>query len=109
MTTSVAFRVAPATRMAHVHYAIRDLAVAAANVAAQGHNILYLNIGDPNKYDFPAPPHMVEAAERAIREGYNGYGESLGEKPAVEAIRRRAYANGFRDIQGIAVASAPAS
>ena len=43
----------PATRMANVRYAIRDLAVLADEVARQGHKILYLNIGDPCKYDFP--------------------------------------------------------
>ena len=103
MTTNLTFRIAPATRMANVSYAIRDLAVVADKVARQGHKILYLNIGDPCKYDFPTPPHMVEAAARAMRDGFNGYGESLGERSAVEAIRARAEASGFQGIQGIMV------
>jgi len=103
MTSNVTYRIAPATRMENVSYAIRDLAVVADQVARQGHKILYLNIGDPCKFDFPTPPHMVEAVERAMHDGLNGYGESLGEKSAVEAIRSRAEAKGFKNIQGIMV------
>jgi alanine-synthesizing transaminase len=89
--------------MANVCYAIRDLAVVADQVASQGHDILYLNIGDPNKFDFPTPPHMIEAAARAMRDGFNGYGDSLGERSAIKAIRARAEARGFQNIQGIMV------
>jgi len=103
MSTHVTYRIAPATRMANVSYAIRDLAVVADQIARQGHKILYLNIGDPCKFDFPTPPHMLEAAERAMRDGYNGYGDSLGEPSAVNAIRARAEANGFLNIQGVMV------
>ncbi len=91
----------PATRMANVRYAIRDLAVVADEVARQGHKILYLNIGDPCKFDFPTPPHMIEAVLKAMRDGHNGYAESLGIKPAIDAIRKEAERNGFRDIQSI--------
>jgi len=89
--------------MANVRYAIRDLAVVADEVAREGHKILYLNIGDPCKFDFPTPPHMIEAAEKAMRDGFNGYGESLGIKPAVDAIRLQAERDGFKDIQSIFV------
>lgn len=102
-TTKVMFHIAPSNRMANVSYAIRDLAVVADQVAQQGHRILYLNIGDPAKFDFPTPPHMVEAAARAMRDGFNGYGDSLGEASALRAIRARAEARGFRNIQGIMV------
>ena len=95
--------VMPATRMANVRYAIRDLAVVADEVARQGHKILYLNIGDPCKFDFPAPPHMIDAVLKAMRDGHNGYAESLGIKPAVDAIHTEAERNGFRDIQSIFV------
>ena len=87
--------------MANVRYAIRDLAVVADEVAREGHQILYLNIGDPCKFDFPTPPHMIEAVHKAMRDGHNSYGESLGIKPAIDAIRRQAEANGFKDIQSI--------
>ena len=91
----------PATRMANVRYAIRDLAVVADEVARQGHDILYLNIGDPCKFDFPTPPHMIDAVLKAMRDGHNGYADSLGIKPAIEAIHNQAERNGFRHIQSI--------
>ena len=103
MTTNVTHQITPAKRMANVSYAIRDLAVVADQVARQGHEIMYLNIGDPCKFDFPTPPHMIEAAERAMRDGFNGYGESLGEHSALNAIRAQAEAKGFQNIQGIMV------
>ena len=102
MPTQVA-EVVAADRMANVRYAIRDLAVVAEEVAREGHNILYLNIGDPCKFDFPTPPHMIEAVHKAMVDGHNSYGESLGIKPAVEAIRRQAEKDGFKDIQSIFV------
>lgn len=89
--------------MANVRYAIRDLAVLADEVARQGNKILYLNIGDPCKYDFKTPPHMIEAVNKAMADGYNGYAESLGIKPAVDAIRHQAERNGFQNIQSIFV------
>ncbi len=92
-----------AERMQHVRYAIRDLAVVAEQVARQGHEILYLNIGDPCKFDFHTPPHMIEAVLKAMVDGHNGYAESLGIKSAIEAIRHEAERKGFRDIQSIFV------
>jgi alanine-synthesizing transaminase len=93
--------VLPASRMVNVRYAIRDLAVLADEVASHGDKILYCNIGDPCKYDFPVPQHLLEAVTKAMRDGYNGYADSLGIKPAVEAIRHEAEREGFQNIQGI--------
>lgn len=103
MPTQQAANVLAAKRMANVRYAIRDLAVVADEVAREGHKILYLNIGDPCKFDFATPPHMIEAVHKAMLDGHNSYGESLGIKPAVDAIRHEAEANGFKDIQSIFV------
>jgi alanine-synthesizing transaminase len=103
MISKLSYHITPASRMVNVSYAIRDLAVVADQVASQGHQILYLNIGDPCKFDFPTPPHMIEAAERAMRAGFNGYGDSLGERSALNAIRAHAEASGFQNIQGIMV------
>lgn len=96
-------KVQAAARMEHVRYAIRDLAVVADKVAGEGHKILYLNIGDPCKYDFRTPPHMIEAVHKAMVDGQNGYAESLGLKPAVEAIHHEAERNGFKDVQSVFV------
>src|SRR5437762_11839765 len=103
MPTKAATEVLAEHRMANVRYAIRDLAVVADEVAREGHKILYLNIGDPCKYDFPTPPHMIEAVKKAMVDGHNGYAESLGIKPAVDAIRHEAERNGFKDIQSVFV------
>src|SRR5271169_3633435 len=103
MPTKTATEVIAAKRMANVRYAIRDLAVVADEVARQGHKILYLNIGDPCKFDFPTPPHMIEAVLKAMRDGHNGYADSLGIKPAIDAIHDEAERSGFRDIQSIFV------
>ena len=101
MVTKAVAEVMAASRMMNVRYAIRDLVVTADEVAREGHHILYLNIGDPCKFDFHTPPHMIEAVLKAMVDGHNGYAESLGIKPAVEAIRNEAERNGFRDIQSI--------
>jgi len=101
MPTNQITEILPATRMANVRYAIRDLAVVADEVARQGHKIVYLNIGDPCKFDFPTPPHMIDAVLKAMRDGHNGYAESLGIRPAVDAIHNDAERNGFRHIQSI--------
>ena len=101
MVTKAVTEVVAASRMVNVRYAIRDLVVTAEEVAREGHQILYLNIGDPCKFDFHTPPHMIEAVLKAMVDGHNGYAESLGIKPAIEAIRNEAERNGFRDIQSI--------
>jgi len=101
MVTKALPEVLAASRMANVRYAIRDLAVTADEVAREGNQILYLNIGDPCKFDFHTPPHMIEAVLKAMVDGHNGYAESLGVKPAIDAIRSQAEAAGFRDIQSV--------
>ena len=101
MVTRAVAEVMAASRMINVRYAIRDLTVVAEEVAREGHEILYLNIGDPCKYDFHTPPHMIEAVLKAMVDGHNGYAHSLGIPPAVEAIRHQAERDGFRDIQSI--------
>jgi len=90
-----------AGRVEHVRYAIRDIAVLAEEVARQGQRILPLNIGDPLKFDFATPPHIIEAVVKAMREGRNGYAPSSGIPEAVEAVRAEAERKGFRSIQSI--------
>jgi alanine-synthesizing transaminase len=90
-----------ATRMEHVRYAIRDIAVVAEQLAREGKDILPLNIGDPLKFDFETPPHLIEAAARAMRDGKNGYAPSLGVEEAREAVRREAERKGLRGVQEV--------
>ena len=42
---------------------------------AQGRKIIHLEIGQP---DFPTPRHIVEAGQRALDEGWTGYGPTPG-------------------------------
>src|SRR5689334_3342292 len=84
----MSLEVAPSRRVEHVRYAIRNIVSAAARLEAQGRPILYCNIGDPLKFDFRTPPHLVEAVTRALREGDNGYGPSAGLLEAREAVAR---------------------
>ena len=90
-----------AQRMAHVHYAIRDVAVLGDQLAREGNEILHLNIGDPLIFDFHTPPHLIEAVYRAMRDGKNGYAPSLGIDEALEAVRAEAERNGLRNIQSV--------
>src|SRR5208337_1766545 len=90
-----------AARLERVRYAIRDMAVLAEQLAREGKTILPLNIGDPLIFDFRTPPHLIEAVEKAMRDGRNGYAPSLGIPEAVEAIRAEAARKGIRNIQSV--------
>lgn len=74
---------------ARVHgftYAIRNVVAEARKVEASGRTVRYLNIGDPIPFGFQPPPHLVEAVERAMHDGHNGYTASVGVTPAREAV-----------------------
>jgi aspartate aminotransferase len=60
-----------------------DVLVRARALEAQGRSIIHLEIGEP---DFPTPPHIVEAAKRALDEGYTHYGPTQGLPELREAI-----------------------
>jgi aspartate aminotransferase len=49
----------------------------------QGRNIIHLEIGEP---DFPTPPHVVEAGQRALGEGWTKYGPTPGLPELRESI-----------------------
>ncbi len=101
--TTRQLRVAAATRLERVRYAIRDVAVVAEQLVREGKQILPLNVGDPLKFDFRTPPHLVEAVARAMRDGYDGYAPSAGLEDALEAIRSEAERKGIRNIQSVFV------
>ncbi len=98
-------RIVPAARTEDIKYAVRDIVVLAQKVAATGRKMLYLNIGDPNLYDFAPPAHMVEAVARAMRDNRNGYTASSGLPEAVEAIRAEADRVGIRGVRHTYVTS----
>src|SRR5207249_9907468 len=55
----------------------------ARKLEAQGRNVVHLEIGEP---DFPTPPNIVEAAERALRDGFTHYTPAGGLLPARQAV-----------------------
>ena len=69
-----------------ISYAIRDVVIPARELEKKGYEILHLNIGDPNKYDFDTPQHMKDALYQAAQEGYNGYAPSEGYLELRQAI-----------------------
>ena len=69
-----------------VEYAIRDITAYAKKVKAQGREIIYLNIGDPVKFDFPTPPHIKKALIDAVNADENYYADSEGLPELRQAI-----------------------
>lgn len=75
-------------RIGRFSYAIRNIVVEAQRVAAAGKRVRYMNIGDPIAAGFKTPPHLIEAVEKALRDGHNGYGPSAGIPSAREAVAK---------------------
>ena len=95
--------IVPAKRTENITYAVRDIVVLANEVAKTGKEMLYLNIGDPNLFDFEPPKHLVEATYQAMLRNKNGYSPSSGIKEAVEAIRKEGTRKGIENILDIFV------
>ena len=72
-----------------VSYAIREVVLPARELEKKGVEVLRLNIGDPNKYDFDTPQHMKDALYEAANEGHNGYSPSEGDFELRNAIIER--------------------
>jgi alanine-synthesizing transaminase len=75
-----------AQRVDRFTYAIRNIVVEAKKVEASGTRVRYLNIGDPNQFGFLTPPHLIDAVDRAMRDGHNGYTASAGIVEAREVV-----------------------
>ena len=75
-----------ASRIGGFVYAIRNIVAEARRVEAAGTQVRYLNIGDPITFGFKTPPQLVEAVERALLDGHNGYAPSVGIAAAREAV-----------------------
>jgi alanine-synthesizing transaminase len=93
MPASTAIR--PAARVRGFTYAIRNIVVEAKKVEATGRKVRYLNIGDPIPFGFKTPPHLVEAVDRAMRDGHNGYTASVGIESARQAVAAEWTARGM--------------
>ncbi len=97
--------IVPAQRTEQVTYAVRDVVVLAQQVAASGVPMSYLNIGDPNLFDFETPPHIIEACHQAMLANKNGYAPSSGIASAVDAVRRQADRSGIQSVQHVYITS----
>lgn len=73
-------------RISNVEYAIRDITLHARRYEKSGTKIIYLNIGDPVKYDFPTPEHIKRALIDAVLNNFNYYADSEGILELREAI-----------------------
>jgi alanine-synthesizing transaminase len=76
-------------RISHVEYAIRDITLHARQYEKSGRKIIYLNIGDPVKYDFPTPDHIKKAMIDAILNNFNYYADSEGILELRQAIVKK--------------------
>lgn len=74
------------SRLEPLKYAIRDLVPIAREVEKTGRKVIYLNIGDPLKFDFDTPQHIKDALCRAIAEKWNFYSSSEGIEDLRKAI-----------------------
>ncbi len=78
-------KIEAAWRTAEVEHALRDLVPLAEEEEARGKKVIYLNIGDPNVFDFYTPKHIIEAVVSRI-DRREGYSNALGSREAREAI-----------------------
>src|SRR5208337_2977659 len=65
-----------------------EVLVKARALEARGKSVIHLEIGEP---DFATPPHIVEAAKRAIDEGWTHYGPSQGFPELREVIAQHIF------------------
>lgn len=98
-----ATKIIPSQRTENVKYAIRDITVLAAQVAKTGKEMLYINIGDPNVYDWKTPKHIIDATYQAMLDNHNGYSPSSGIPQAVKVIETEAHKNGIDNVLDIFV------
>ena len=72
-----------------------QLRYAMMEMAKELDGVIALGRGDP---DLPTPPHIVEAANRAMRDGLTGATAVQGMRPLLEAI-----ADHMREVNGLPV------
>jgi aspartate/methionine/tyrosine aminotransferase len=82
-------------RTSGVEYVIRDIISYARKYESTGKQIIYLNIGDPVKYDFKTPDHIKAALIDAVTKDQNYYAESEGLPELRKAIVEKESQKGF--------------
>lgn len=91
-------RLPPLSRRVYgVEYAIREIEALATELQEKGRDVIKLNIGDPLRYGFRPPAHILREAVKALEENHNYYAPSLGLEELREAVaRKEAAVNGVR-------------
>jgi alanine-synthesizing transaminase len=82
-------------RIQGVEYAIRDIISYARKYQASGREIIYLNIGDPVRFDFKTPDHIKRALVDAVMRDENYYTDSEGLPALRQAIMEKESEKGF--------------
>jgi alanine-synthesizing transaminase len=78
-----------------VEYAIRDIITHARKYQSSGKEIIYLNIGDPVRFDFKTPEHIKRALVDAVIHDENYYTDSEGLLELRQAIMEKESEKGF--------------
>ncbi|MFH1240483.1 MAG: aminotransferase class I/II-fold pyridoxal phosphate-dependent enzyme [Candidatus Diapherotrites archaeon] len=91
-------KIPAAKRTEKLTHAIRDVVTLAQEEEKKGKKILYLNIGDPNVYDYETPKHIVDAIFKNEKT-HEGYSHALGELSAREAVFRECERNGIKNLE----------
>jgi aspartate/methionine/tyrosine aminotransferase len=77
-------RIALAQRMSHIApFEAMEILAAARTLEAAGHDVIHMEIGEP---DLPTPPEVIAAAKHALDTQRIGYTPPLGIMPLREAI-----------------------
>jgi len=95
--------IVPAVRTEEIKYAVRDIVVLAQQAAKSGKEMLYLNIGDPNLFDFAPPSYIIDETYKAMQKNKNGYSASSGIPEAIKAIEEEANRKGIDNVLDIFV------
>lgn len=81
-----------------------EVLVKARQVEATGKSVIHCEIGQP---DFPTPAHIVEAAKKALDDGWTGYGPTQGDPELRDAIAQHVAASRGIPVTGANVCVVP--
>ncbi len=79
----------PTERTLKIQYAIADMFYPARQLEKRGIDVIRLNIGDPNRFDFSTPQHIRDALSNAAQNASHAYTETEGLMELREAIVER--------------------
>lgn len=96
-------RIAPRVKSLSGSPTVR-LAGMVAELKAKGKDIVSFAIGEP---DFPTPAHIVEAAKKALDDGFTKYTVSTGIKDLREAVAERYAKEGWKSVKAENVLVSP--